>query len=119
MPVASTRTWDRTPERRVWGVLKVWRADTGQPVRALEHGVKPIVSIAYSPDGSTLAAGTWDYDVALFDTKAWGTPAVLMPPKDSGYSAVRGLAFSHDGRSLVVGAKDGTVRVWDVVSLES
>jgi WD40 repeat protein len=66
------------------------------------------------PDGRWLAAGTWDDEVAVYDTSTWERPAVLRPPDDGIYGAVQSIAFSDDGRHLAVGAKDGFVQVWDV-----
>ena len=110
----ASSSWQQSPARGVWGVVKLWDASTGRLLREIEHGVKPIVTIAFSPDGRWLAAGTWDADVAVWDTTEWGPPVVLAPPESDAYKAVQGVSFSPDSRLLAVGAKDGSSRVWDV-----
>ena len=107
--------WRRSRERGVWGLVTVWQPATSGR-REIEHGIKPIVTVAYSPDGARLAAGTWDFDVAVWDTAAWGAPVILVPPQSTPYKAVNALAWSSDGARLAVGAKDGTTRVWDVAA---
>lgn len=105
-------SWKYERSRGVWGVVSVHDMTGGTAPRGLEYGVKPIVTIAYSPDGSRLAAGTWDNDVALWNTRTWAAPVVLTPPASETYKAVQGLAFHPTGETLAVGAKDGTIRVW-------
>lgn len=107
-----TTGWDRSSERGVWGTVRVWSRE-GVLVRALEHGEKPIVTAAFSPDGTRFYAGTWDDDVAAWDAATWGAPRRLLPPKPSANAAVQGIAVRPDGGRLAMGAKDGTLRVWD------
>jgi WD40 repeat protein len=78
-------------------------------------------SVAFSPDGHTVAAGGANNSLSLWDVT---DPAHPGPPVDiqgSGGSqdsnfgnTVTSLAFSPDGRNLAVGNLDTTVQVWDV-----
>ena len=45
--------WDRTAERGVWGVVKIWDPRDGRLVASWEHGVKPIVTSAWSRPSTT------------------------------------------------------------------
>ncbi|MFF3504997.1 trypsin-like peptidase domain-containing protein [Streptomyces sp. NPDC003247] len=67
-------------------------------------------SVAFSPDGRTLATGGWNGTVQLWD------PVTRRPrAKLSGHrQAVWAMAFSPDGGTLVTGSHDGTVRWWEV-----
>ena len=112
----ATTSWDRSSERGVWGVVKIWDPKDGRLVHSMEHGVKPIVTVAWSPDGSLLAAGTWDDDTTLWRTHNWTVAKKLQPAEKEPYKAVQGIAFSPDGSKLVVTAKDGVIRVWDVAT---
>ena len=91
--------------------LKLWNADTGQPLSSfkgipLNEGCR----LAFSPDGGTLASGGFSGIVKLWDVAA-GLILAVLP----GHTAnVRTLTFSRDGRTLASGSWDGTVRVWDV-----
>ncbi|MBK9368915.1 MAG: hypothetical protein IPN01_21880 [Deltaproteobacteria bacterium] len=65
-------------------------------------------SLALSPDGQLLAAGTGGGAVSVLDPKT-GALLVSLPGHAERVTAV---AFSDDGRVIVSGSADGTTRVW-------
>jgi WD40 repeat protein/transcriptional regulator with XRE-family HTH domain len=69
-----------------------------------------VFSVAFSTDGSYLAAGTADSEVRLWRV-ADRTP-IRSVQGQSGL--VYGLALSADGRVLASGGHDGTVKLWDM-----
>jgi Tol biopolymer transport system component len=76
------------------------------------HSGGRVYCLAFSPDGTTLATGSLDRTVKLWDIPAGRERSVLGD--DSG--AILSLAFSPDGRMLASAAADpaASVAVWDV-----
>ena len=68
-------------------------------------------SIAFSPDGKTLAGGCDDHAVRLWDV---ATRRATTLPGHTG--AVKAVAFSPDGKTLATGSDDSTVRLWNVAT---
>ncbi|MFI5526688.1 trypsin-like peptidase domain-containing protein, partial [Streptomyces platensis] len=66
-------------------------------------------SIAFSPDGKILVAGSGDGTVRLWSLASGKPRAPLRGHTDSVLSAV----FSPDGRTLATGSEDKTVRLWE------
>ncbi|THV41898.1 WD40 repeat domain-containing protein [Glycomyces buryatensis] len=72
-------------------------------------------TIAYNPDGTSLATAGSDGSVALWDTETW--ESVLLDVRmDWG---VESLEFSPDGLLLAVGGYDEAVMLWDLRTGES
>ena len=67
--------------------------------------------MAFSPDGKTLASGSYDDTVRLWDV-ATGRP--IGQPLTGHTGVVTSVAFSPDGKTLTSGGSDNTIRRWDV-----
>ena len=70
-----------------------------------------IMRVAFSPDGKSLAAATWEGDLFLFDTDTWGSPTRV--PLQAGSPTA--LSFSSTG-TLLAFSTDKSVVVYDVKS---
>src|SRR5262245_50674879 len=90
--------------------LAVPGPSAAQEGRALEGHTGWIAAVAFSPDGKTLATGSADPAVKLWDLQAGKAKATL-----TGHTgAVAAVAFAPDGKTLATGSFDGTARLWDV-----
>jgi WD40 repeat protein len=72
-----------------------------------------VVSVTFSPDGKTLATGSFDHTVQLWDVE---TGRQIGEPLTSQNGPTESMAFSPDGKTLATGGGDGTVRLWDVAT---
>jgi RNA polymerase sigma factor (sigma-70 family) len=71
-----------------------------------------VTSLALAPDGKTLASGSRDSTVKLWDLEAGAERATLR-----GHSGpILALAFSRDGESLASTDEGLTLKVWDVAT---
>ncbi|MBC7812797.1 MAG: tetratricopeptide repeat protein, partial [Burkholderiales bacterium] len=94
--------------------LRLWSiADSDTEAVDLENPIW-IASMALSPDGTMIAAGSGEGPIFLWDTAARQIIAEL----DGHESSVNDLEFSTDGTHLISGSNDGSVRVWDVATNE-
>jgi WD domain, G-beta repeat len=72
-----------------------------------------VFAVAFSPDGRTLATGSADQTVRLWDLSDPHHPNPLATL--SGHtSTVHSVAFSPDGRTLATASADQTARLWDL-----
>jgi WD40 repeat protein len=93
---------------------RMWDLQTGQDVRHFSNGDGGLRTVAFSPDGSTLALapdGGSKLFVRLFDV-ATAKEKIKIPFDD--YS-LRSLAFSPDGKSIAV-AGYSTTRIFDTAT---
>jgi WD40 repeat protein len=90
------------------GEVVVWDARTHEA--RWSHKInRGMPTVAFTPDATLLAVGSFTEKCFLFDVET-GKPRATLP--GHGESA-RSVAFSPDGKTLAVGSYDQTIRLWD------
>ena len=101
--------------RRIPSVASGDTADASPRARAvLDGNAGPVWSVAFSPDGQTLAMAIDNGTVKLWDPETGSVRRTLSGHRGPVWSVV----FSPDGQTLATGCDDGTARLWDLASGE-
>ena len=104
----------------------LWNMTTGEHIKTLARPTGPFVgptdtlaghtdtvySVAFSPDGATLASGSADNTIILWDATTGQYKETLIGHKRAVYS----VAFSPDGATLASGSWDRTIILWDTAT---
>jgi hypothetical protein len=87
---------------------------SGRVLKTFKAHVGRFHAVAVSPDGHLIAAPD-DSRVKIFDARDGALVATL----ESHWAAVVSIAFSADGRRVISGSQDGTVKVWAAANGET
>ncbi len=84
-----------------------------QAIRSLQGhqgGICVDGCLAFSPDGESLASGSWDNTIKLWEVKT----GKLLQTLEGHQDLVLSIAFSFNGLFLVSGSADNTIKLWEV-----
>ena len=89
--------------------FEIWDTKTLQPIAVPTGHRYPVYTVAVSPDGQTLASGSYR-NIILWDLKTGAMKTAL-----TGHTkTILKVAFSPDGRYLASGAMDKTAKIWQL-----
>ncbi len=114
--LASSSQSEFQPFNITTGEIQIWNVDTGMPISILKTPGRRVGTLAFSPDGKTLAsngskrwAGSrkiliWDLAthrlISMIDTDSWGE--------------ITALAFAPDNITLASSNRSGKVEIWNI-----
>jgi len=100
----ATASGDRT--------VRIWNADTRQPIHTLRGHSGPVLAVAVSPDGKLLCSGSGDQTIRVWDPES----GKVLRTLNNHLGAVHSLAFRPGLKTghaeLASTAEDGTLRIW-------
>lgn len=104
-------------------MIVLFDRSTFQEVGRLIGPIDSIRSVAFSPDGKTIAAAGLDRTITLWDSTTRSWRATLHGPVAQGHEdmavmshsgSIRAAAYSPDGRFIASGGDDSIVKLWDL-----
>src|SRR5262249_41894406 len=90
------------------GTIRIWDMKTKTLRWMLEGHTNLVLSMAWSPDGRTLASSSIDRTIQIWDTET----GRRLRDIEAHHRTVTSVSFSHDGRLLASKSLDDTVRIW-------
>jgi formylglycine-generating enzyme required for sulfatase activity/dipeptidyl aminopeptidase/acylaminoacyl peptidase len=104
--------------------VRLWDVDSGRELHRFEGHTEQVTSLAVSADGTAAISGSYDKTVRLWRLPARRPPGAAPPDRapneirrfEGHQRGVISVAVSRDGRQILTGSRDGTVRFWDVGS---
>ena len=101
-------------DREIDRTVRVWNLRSGQEMQKFTPNSGFVRAVAFSPDGSSILAGTWNSTdggrLHLWSILSGDVLNTFYGHTD----IVTNVAFSPDGRHLVSTSWDRTLRVWDI-----
>jgi WD40 repeat protein/serine/threonine protein kinase/Tfp pilus assembly protein PilF len=96
------------------GTTKLWDVETRRELATLRGHDGLHTSLAFTPDGSTLAIASDIGEITLWDLETFEERITLS----RGQEAIDCLAFLPDGSALLSGSTNESVKVWQAASSE-
>ncbi len=102
-------------EDRLWDVafaeIRLWDVDTDSQIAVMPAPGGGVIALAFSPDGKTLASGSYDGKILIWDLASRHLLSVISASRWE--LSINALVFAPDNITLACLA-GGTVHLWDI-----
>jgi ribosome assembly protein 4 len=98
------------------GSARIWDCDTGTPLHTLKGHTSWVLTVSWSPDGTTLATGSMDNTVRLWDVKTGKALGNALKGHTKWITSLSWEPFHLQKEGVLrvaSSSKDATVRIWD------
>jgi WD40 repeat protein len=99
-----------TPKNDSNAISNINKTPLFSVIKTLEGHSNSVHSVSFSPDGKTLASGSWDSTIKLWNVET-RTKIRTLSGSSFDYHSV---SFSPDGKTLVSGTSDNTIKLWNI-----
>ncbi|VTR97370.1 WD40 repeat domain-containing protein [Tuwongella immobilis] len=107
------------------GLVRIWDAEKGQVVKEIKAHLNAtmqpevVYGVAWSPDGKQVVSASFDRSLKLWDVASGNLvrefKAYDEKTNPKGHrEAIFAVVWTADGKSLISGSSDRTIRVWNV-----
>jgi WD40 repeat protein len=99
------------------GKVHVWSVATGKDVFSTPNYSGKVTSLAWSPTAlSLIASASSDSRVDVWDISKSYIENPVVPYEEKHAGSIDGVAWSPDGKEIVSGDEEGTLRIWDAAT---
>jgi WD40 repeat protein len=114
--IATTAAGDQLALADNYRNIYIYKINNKEFVDIRNAHRRKLTGLAFSPDGSSLASGSLDHEVKVWQTATGKESWMFHKKSDLGcVDQVLDVRFSSDGKEVVSAHSDNTVKAWDPV----
>ena len=101
--------------------ILIWDVESGEPDAAYTGHQEWVNAVAFSPDGKKLASGSVDGEIRIWEVPTRGPQREqqliqrALQTLTGHKGSINSLTFNSDGKLLVSGSSDASMKLWDVM----
>jgi WD40 repeat protein len=94
--------------------VKLWSLETGKEVYSFKGHTDDVLSVTFSPDSKLLASGAGGNDKTIKILQLAENQVKTLTGHSDWFGGITSLAFSPDGKTLISGSQDKTIKLWNL-----